>query len=272
MIGQTRLRQTFQALIDSDGFPAFCILTGPKGCGKKTMAKWIIEQLGTICYILPDIKIDTIRQMIETSYKAVNPTIYLIQDADGMSTAAKNSMLKITEEPPNNARFIMTLENADMTLDTIRSRATIYQLDNYSQDEIQEYAIRSHKSSPQELDIIKEICDTPGNVDALYESSPIDFYNYVKKVVENIAEVEGANAFKIAERLALKQDSEGYDVKLFLRAFMAICVDRMTSEPLRYATGTAITSKYMGQLGIRGVSKAMLIDSWILEIRKHWMR
>lgn len=272
MIGQERLLKIFSMLIDNGEFPRFCLLVGPKGSGKKTVAKWIIEKLGIASYILPDIKIDTIRQMIDMSYKAANPTIYLIADADSMSVQAKNSLLKITEEPPNNAYFIMTLESPDMTLDTIRSRATIYQLDNYSSDEIVEYSTRSHNSSKQDLDIIKEICDVPGDVDMLYESNPIEFYEYVKKVADNIDTVEGANAFKISDKLALKQDSEGYDVKLFLRAFMAICVNRMQSEPLKYATGTSITGKYISQLGIRGVSKVMLIDSWILEIRKYWMR
>lgn len=273
MIGQERLLGLFDSMISSNEFPRFCILTGPKGSGKKMVSKYITEKMNITSYILPDVKIDTIRQMIETSYKAVNPVMYLIQDADGMSTQAKNSLLKITEEPPNNAYFIMTLESIEMTLDTIKSRATVYQLDNYSLNEIEQYAKRSHNPTEQELDIIKQICDVPGDVDMLYESKPVEFYNYVKKVVENISTVEGSNSFKISDKLALKQDAEGYDVKLFLRAFMAICVNNMREhEPLKYATGTSITSKYINQLGIKGVSKQMLMDSWILEIRKYWMR
>lgn len=273
MIGQERLLGLFETLISKNEFPRFCILIGPKGSGKKTVSKCIVDKLKMVEYTLPDVKIDTIRQMIEMSYQASNAIVYLIHDADGMSVQAKNSLLKITEEPPNNAYFIMTLESAEMTLDTIRSRATIYQLDSYSTDEITQYARRTFKPSSQELDIIKEICDVPGDVNMLYEGKPVEFYNYVKKVVDNIEEVEGANAFKISDKLALKQDGEGYDVKLFLRAFMAICVKQMReNEPLKYATGTSITSKYINQLGIKGVSKQMLIDSWILEIRKYWMR
>ena len=109
-------------------------------------------------------------------------------------------------------------------------------------------------------------------MDIILNYNAIDFYGYVEKVVDNIAEVEGANAFKISEKLAVKQDSEGYDVKLFLRAFMAICVSRMQEDPLRYAGGISITSKYISQLGIKGASKQMLLDTWLLEIRKRWMR
>lgn len=277
MIGQLQLRDIFEISIDENMFPRFCILTGPAGCGKKTMCDWLITKFkqkdgNSANYTLPDVKIDTIREMIATSYKAADKIIYIIADADGMSTAAKNSLLKITEEPPKNAYFIMTLEDISNTLDTIKSRAAVYQMDNYTRENIDEYARRSHKPAESDFEIIHAICDVPGDVDLLYAYKPSEFYNYVIQVVDNINEVEGANAFKIADKLALKQDSTGYDVKLFLRAFMAICVSRMQTEPLKYASGTSITSKYISQLGIKGISKQMLIDGWLLEIRKYWMR
>lgn len=272
MIGQCALRGILENLIKDGTFPRFCILTGIKGSGKKMVSAWIADKMGVSKYILSDVKVETVRQAIETSYKAVNPIIYMIYDADNMSVQAKNALLKVTEEPPNNAYFIMTLESSEMTLDTIRSRATIYALDGYSSVEIEEYAKRNYKPTDEELEIITEVCDVPGDVDCLYAVKPKEFYSYVEKVVDNIADVEGANSFKIADKLALKQDSGGYDVKLFLRAFMSICMRRMTDNPLQYATGISITSKYINELSIRGVSKTMLIDSWILDIRNHWMR
>ncbi len=277
MIGQKRFKDIVELLISNHSFPRFCIITGPVGSGKKTMCDWICEVFkkyvaNCLVYKLPDIKIDSIRQMTTTCYQTTHPIVYVIQDADNMSVQAKNSLLKVTEEPPNNAYFLMTLESADLTLDTVRSRATIYNMDNYTQEELKEYAIRSHNATPEELTILLDICNVPGDVDMLYKDGPKQFYDYVVKVVDNIAEVEGSNVFKISDKLAVKQDSEGYDVKLFLRIFMSICVQRMKEEPLRYATAVSITSKYMSQLGIRGVSKQMLLDTWMLEIRKYWLR
>ena len=275
MIGQERLQNILGTLIENQEFPRFSILTGVSGSGKKTMCDWIADQMlkwHVTPYKLPDVKIDTIREMIATSYKAVYPVLYIIADADSMSTQAKNSLLKITEEPPNNAYFIMTLEDAAMTLETIRSRASIFALDNYKKSEIEQYTKRTRKPTKKELDIVCEICDVPGDVENIYKYNPIEFYDYVVKVADNIADVEGANSFKISDKLAIKQDSEGYDVKLFLRAFMQICAERLETDPLRYASGISITSKYLSQFGIRGISKAMLMDGWILEIRKYWLR
>ena len=275
MIGQERLRDIFDVLISNHEFPRFCILTGVSGIGKKTMCNWIAEKMSkqnVVSCRLPDVKIDSIREIISMSYKAVNPTLYIIADADSMSVNAKNSLLKITEEPPNNAYFLMTLEDAGMTLETIRSRASIFALDRYKKAEIEQYTKRTHDVSDKALKIICEICDVPGDVENICTQNPVEFYDYVKLVVDNIADVEGANSFKIADKLALKPDAEGYDVKLFLRAFMAICMGQLQDDPLRYASGISITSKYLGQLGIKGASKSMLIDSWILEIRRYWMR
>lgn len=277
MIGQNSLKDIFSLMIENSTFPRFCILTGAVGSGKKTMCDWIVGKFRDVnpvftSYKLPDTKVDSIRDMITVSYQAVNPIIYILADADNMSVAAKNSLLKVTEEPPNNAYFIMTLESADYTLDTIKSRASIYSMGNYSSDEICEYAKRKYNSTQDELQIIKNVSDTPGQVDSLYVYNPHEFYDYVVKVVDNIAKAEDANVFKVADKLAIKADSEGYDVKLFLRAFMSVCVERMSEEPLKYATGTSLTGKYISQLGIRGISKAMLIDAWLMEIRRYWVR
>ena len=232
-----------------------------------TMHKWMSINL----YRLPDVKVDTIRQMITSAYQATRTTLYLIQDADTMSLAAKNALLKVTEEPPNNAYFVMTLEDANNTLDTVKSRGSIYWMDNYTSDEILEYAKRNQLTQ-DEIGIVKAICDVPGDVDNLCKQKPTDFYAYVVKAVDYIAEVEGANAFKLGDKIALKQDAEGYDLKLFFRAFMSICMERIEKDPLRYSPGISITSKYIRQLNIKGISKQMLFDAWILEIRQNWMR
>ena len=69
--------------------------------------------------------------MIELAYKQTEPIIYLIQDADKMSLGAKNSLLKVIEEPPQQAYFIMELQQIENTLDTIKSRCQEIKLDSY---------------------------------------------------------------------------------------------------------------------------------------------
>lgn len=105
MIGQKEILKQVDDLMDK-GFPRFVVITGQKGQGKKYLAKQIAKKLN-YPIIVSEIKIENIRQIIELSYKHTEPIIYLIPDADKMSLGAKNSLLKVIEEPPNNAYFIM---------------------------------------------------------------------------------------------------------------------------------------------------------------------
>ena len=277
MIGQRNLQSRIEQLIENGTFPRFSIFVGPKGSGKKTFANWIRRYFGqyglTISYEATDVKIDTIREIIQRSYKVVDRTIYIIPDADNMSNAAKNALLKVTEEPPNNAYFIMTLEDENNTLETIRSRGTVFHMDRYTPDEIFAYYWSLEGSNimphgmPNDAELVRELCDTPGDVDILVKMGVQEFYDYVQLVVDNIAEVSLANAFKIPSKVALKDDADGYDLRLFWKAFMKVLVDTNRTHDFGAIT---ITSKYLQKLKIKGINRQMLIDNWVLEIRELW--
>lgn len=267
MIGQHNLQSRIEQLIENGTFPRFSILVGPKGSGKKTFALYIAGYMRAGWVHAFDVKIDTIREIIQQSYKVVDRTVYFIPDADNMSNAAKNALLKVTEEPPNNAYFIMTLEDENNTLETIRSRGTVFHMDRYTPDEIGSYFYDKYHANhgEDEEEIVRELCDTPGDVNTLVKMGIKEFYDYVQLVVDNIAEVSLANAFKISSKVALKEDAEGYDLRLFWKAFMKVSFDVG-----RY-NGIYATSKYLQKLRVKGINRSMLMDNWILEIRELWI-
>lgn len=281
MIGQHNLQSRIEQLIENGTFPRFSILVGPKGSGKKTLAhelerlfnNWRVISDHVNVYELPDVKIDTIRDIITQSYKQVMTMLYIIPDADNMSNAAKNALLKVTEEPPNEAYFIMTLEDENNTLETIRSRGTVFHMDRYTPDEIEEFYRKRFCLSEttielerKELSIVRDLCETPGDVESIMKQDATNFYDYVQLVVDNIAEVSLANAFKIPSKVALKEGAEGYDLRLFWKAFMKICLQDDVVYGTR-AEAVYITSKYLQKLRIKGINKQMLMDCWLIEIR-----
>lgn len=276
MIGQYNLQSRIEQLIKNHTFPRFSILVGPKGSGKKTFANWIITKIvrqEALSYsqVCPDVKIDTIRQIIENAYKTISTNIYVIPDADNMSNAAKNALLKVTEEPPNNAYFIMTLEDENNTLETIRSRGTVFHMDRYTPDEILQYIIEKYGATAEDnVDIFKGICDTPGDADMLVKCGVKSFYDYVQLVVDNIAEVSLANAFKIPSKVALKDTDEGYDLRLFWKAFMKVCFETKIGYK-NWGLAVEVTSNYLQKLSVKGINRQMLIDNWVLEIRELWI-
>lgn len=269
MIGQQHLQSRIDRLIENDAFPRFSIIVGPRGSGKKTLAHLIYQKFGTGIFSNIGTSVDAVRQCIAQSYTIRgNQAIYLFADADNMSNAAKNALLKVTEEPPNNAYFIMTLEDEHNTLETIRSRGTVFRMDRYTPDEIDEYWRSRYTSIEDDPWIYKELCETPGEVELLVNMGAREFYNYVRLVVDNIAEVSLANAFKIPSKVALKDGAEGYDLKLFWKAFINICFLTQTYD--KWGMAVEITSKRLQDLRIKGINKQMLMDTWILEVRDAW--
>lgn len=268
IIGQKNLLHTFQQEIEN-GFPLFTIIYGYRGGGKKLIAHKVAQDLGGVV-VDCGITVADVRTVIENSYKTRTKTVYILADADKMSNEAKSALLKVTEEPPNNSYFIMTLQTLSAMPATILSRASIHCLDRYTPAELAVYC--------EEVDVDKvvcDFCDTPGDVDIFKECEVGQFLDYVNLVFDNIAEVGTANSLKIGDRIALKESGQGYDLKLFWKAFVRICMNnamqtKEMEQALEFAAGAAITSKYLAELNIRGVNKNMLFLDWVLQLRKEW--
>lgn len=271
MIGQKRLLKEIDNLFDD--FPAFTILIGQEGSGKKKVCQYIKDNLDMLVCTAEDNKIETVRQIIKQSYQTKVATLFVFYDIDDMSLPGRHALLKVVEEPPNNSHFIMTCKSDSSILDTIKSRAHILRMQDYTTSELLEYANKTYKFTDDEISIIKDLSVVPGDIDKLQSIDMIAFYDYMEKVVNNIASVSGAHSFKIAEKLALKEDAEGYDLQLFFRAFILICLNNIKAENdnSQWGSGIKITSRYLQELQVSGISKKMLIDNWILDIRKEWM-
>lgn len=276
MVGQRELLNKISGQIERGKFPRFSILIGEKGSGKKELAKSIAQMSGQPAWIAPDIKVDTIRNIIETSYKADLPVFYIIPDCDNLSSAAANALLKVTEEPPKEAYFILTCENEENLLATIRSRGVTYMLEPYSYEDKCDYVNQVYdmsKWSDEETEFALDTATTPGDIDYLWTTDLPSFIDFVNLVIEYIADVQDSNAFKIGDKIALKDEGDKYNLRLFWKAFNVMCVSKMrvSKDPLKYARAIAITGDYSQQLNIKGINKQMLFCSWIIAIREEWV-
>lgn len=135
MIGQKNNINTLIQWRCNKSIPRFIIIAGDEGSGRLTLSKIIMKTLHATG-IISDCKIDDVRRTIEYAYEYTAPIVYIFRNADDMSVGAKNALLKVVEEPPNNAYFIMTVHNIDNMLGTIRSRGTVINMEPYSQKEL----------------------------------------------------------------------------------------------------------------------------------------
>ncbi len=66
--------------------------------------------------------------------------VYVIQDAELMNAAAQNALLKLLEEPPASAAFVLCAANPALLLPTVRSRCVLLRINEDAQDD--EQAVR----------------------------------------------------------------------------------------------------------------------------------
>lgn len=272
MIGQKGLINRIDKLIEQKIFPQFAIIVGQRGSGKKTLCSELFQKLNVFACFEPDNKVETVRNVIIDAYKVGSPACYVFADVDDMSVQAKNALLKIVEEPPKNAYFIMTVNDISTVLPTILSRATTFYMQPYSKDELLEYG-----KPTVDADIVTDICATPGDIDLLYSMGVDEFYSYVEKVVDNIAYVGTSNVFKLTEKIALKPEAKGYDLRLFLIAFERVCTKELMKclsdkdDRDYWIDGIKIASDTLSVLqAVTGINKSALLDTFIIKIRKVW--
>lgn len=260
MVGQDKLRES----LANEPY-SFILIEGSKYSGRKTLLREVFPQ----AVWFDDCKIDTVRKMIETAYNIYN-SVFIMPDVDDMSLAAKNAILKLVEEPPNGNRFIMTIENVNNTLSTIISRAQVKKMQNYSQKELIAFLEDSGKNLF--TDEILSVCTTPGEIVEYGKYNWEEFINTVDTAVTKLWSTSITNCFKLGDKIALKADSEGYNLQLFWRAYkiraaklIAEANDECEVNDLLNAI--RLTQKYIDTLRVKSVNKTMLFGAWIVAIQ-----
>lgn len=264
MIGQRSLLKTIDNNLAA-GFPRFSIIAGTAGSGRKMLCKYIADKLSATL-VFCDTKVDAVREVIEIAYRQSSPVVYVFADADRMSPNAKNSLLKITEEAPQQAYIIMTLSAAENTLATLRSRGTLFQVHPYTEKEMRECA---NFSTEAEAAIALKICTVPGEITILKSYDIIAFNQYVNAVVDSLAAASLANVLKIPTKLKVKKEGEGWNVMLFMRAVQySLLLTYKKTKLLKYYHGISITANYLNQINITGINKAATVDMWLIDLKE----
>ena len=108
------------------------------------------------------IGVDTIREVRNDIYVAPNDfdvKVYIIENADKMTSQAQSAFLLSLEEPPSYIVFFLICENSTSLLETVRSRAPSLRTERIESAEIKKYLLANDKraellaeENPAELD------------------------------------------------------------------------------------------------------------------------
>jgi DNA polymerase-3 subunit delta' len=184
IVGNDDLKSRLSNDILAGTLPHACIIEGPRGTGKHTVARMCAAALACSqkhdsskpipCLECPECKkvlegkspdlifvgtedkatigVETVRFLREDVRVVPNDLdykIYVIEDADKMTVQAQNALLLTLEEPPEYVRFFLLCENARLLLETIRSRAPIHRTEPLDTKQIDEYLCAADKRAAQ---------------------------------------------------------------------------------------------------------------------------
>lgn len=154
LTGNERLKEQLSQQEKGRGLSHAYIISGPPGSGRHTLARLLAA--GMLCTspgerpcgkcgpcikvnrgMHPDlsfitgpgegkpITVDQVRALRSDAYVRPNEgerKIYLLEGADQMNSSAQNAMLKLLEEGPSYAAFLLIAQNTGGMLQTVRSR------------------------------------------------------------------------------------------------------------------------------------------------------
>lgn len=203
MLGQAKFKHTISKLAGENTFPRFLVIQGPRGQGKKTAVKYISEILRYPIYKPEDLKVDSIRKVIEDSQSLQKPRIYELSDSHEMTFQAQNALLKLAEEPSRNAYIILTTENLYGLLPTIRSRAKVITLDPYSKQELSEFT--------DEKELV-QICFNPGQIAAMLSLNWKEVISLADKIITSISSISAVNTLNIYKHIEQKVGADNLEM------------------------------------------------------------
>ncbi len=163
LIGNTEVKSSLQTALASGSLSHAVLLTGADGCGRGYAARCLaadylfpqggpganavlqgespevllVEGEGKSGQITVD-RIRAVRQDIFHSALSAAGRVVLIKDAHRMAASPANALLKVLEEPPADALFILSARDAASLPQTIVSRCSLYPLAPVSTAECEE--------------------------------------------------------------------------------------------------------------------------------------
>lgn len=174
-VGNGKIKEQLTFLQSSNRLPHAIIIEGDEGLGKRTLAREIALNLfcrgedkpcracpqcnKVLQGIHPDIyeysasggarsfHVDVVRDVKENVYMQPNEAeykAYILGNCQCMSENAQNALLKVLEEPPKYALFILTTTTKSAMLETVLSRSVVITLEGVNESIATDYILTKH--------------------------------------------------------------------------------------------------------------------------------
>ncbi|MGA2670973.1 MAG: DNA polymerase III subunit delta' [Dehalococcoidia bacterium] len=188
VIGQDKILSLLDYSLKSDAVAHAYLLVGPRHVGKGTLAINLAQALNCDGPELPCGQCRSCQRILEGKHADVTPIgldskteigiddirglqrlanlppyegkckVFIIDDAEYLSTEAANSLLKILEEPPPRVVWLLLAAEEEHLLPTIISRCQRLELKPVPLEQVQEVLINSYKVDADKAKLLAQLC------------------------------------------------------------------------------------------------------------------
>lgn len=133
LVGQPDAVKVLGGFAKSGSFPHAILFTGNSGCGKTTLARIVAKKLGCGKHDVVEINsaenrgIDTIRRVqsrIGSKPLGGKARVWIFDEAHKMTNDCQNGILKVLEDQPEHAYFMLCTTDSQRLIAAIKTRCT----------------------------------------------------------------------------------------------------------------------------------------------------
>ena len=287
IIGNEKIKLQLKQAVDMNKTSHSYLFLGISGIGKKMIAKEFAKMI--LCeneykycnhcksciefdsnnnpdfqFIQPDglsLKIDQIRQIQKKILEAPiisKNKVYIIDDADLMTTEAQNCLLKTLEEPPEFVTIILIGSKESSFLNTIKSRCTIIKFQAIDNEQIKKYLNENHELNNISEEMLDIFGGSIGKAEILKNKE--ELFSTIIQIIEKIKGLDLPYVLKKADIIYKSQE----DKNDILEA-MNIILFKMSKQDIRYLNCIDIVEDTVKRLNANS-NYNMCIDNMLFKI------
>lgn len=246
IIGNDEIKEILYKSVKDKKTSHSYLFVGIEGIGKKEIAKEFAKMLLCISenkycntcksciefdtnnnpdflYIEPDgnsVKIEQIRYIqrkIQEKPIISNKKVYIINDADKMTTEAQNCLLKTLEEPPEYSTIILIGSNENMFLSTIKSRCMIIHFSKIEDEKIRKYLEEKYELKDISQNMLEIFQGSIGKAILLKDKK--EQYEKIEEIIKSLKQKSIIDILNMSEIL-YKSKEEIFDILEYINVIL----------------------------------------------------
>lgn len=176
VLGNETTVRSLRKVLSRPGKPHSYLLTGPKGCGKTTIARIMAAELGASGMDVKELNsanyrgVDSARELLAELHMRPwqsKATVWILDECHQITGDAQNTLLKALEAPPSHAFFVLCTTDPEKMKETLISRCARYQVFPCAPDTlmnglrliVKKEGCPAHCPSERVLDKISRACE-----------------------------------------------------------------------------------------------------------------